>query len=541
MAFLFGGGGSATSDQSDGEGKQNIFAASGGGASQPEGGQASGNTFQTSSTDGGVIGSTPSGGNGAAPAPAQSQAAAPAATGGYNPKALSTAYGNLAEKIKLPTQALGQAQSQVSGGQQKLQDESNKYTAAAVTQKNSYNLGSDVLEKAAGGDEKAFQAAGNRLAKTSADPFAAFSGLGDKLPNVDKIKNTSRIYEDEAGPNYSRGASNLDQALLRRNGQFLNMQNQILGDSQKLIGDNDKAVSDLTANTRKDLQSSFASSTDDIKARLGGMSGKVVDDLKARQTAEQARRASLSAADIAREKYGALKEKIRGDTSQGDPNSLQARSAKELDSLDPSELAKFVNIDKDVDWHELVGQGDADRFNRINGLLGKGDTLTASNTGAGPDYNFDEGNAYKNVMANITGRRGAKDRANQTQMDSIMEAAKKTAGERIASDGAQDARGSARKSLRDWAEGQYGELGAINADSLFWDDNMGDVTSRGLVHENSAPSTWSDYLTGDQAAQYNTLSQDNGGRGDYAAKYKPEYDLEELKKYFTEKRGQAVR
>lgn len=531
MAFLFNG---YSTNDADETGKQNIFSTDQGGGSQSDGGTGGGQVEKTS-IDGGSVPRGTSGSSSGSATGGTGGAAAPA-TGGYNPKAIQSAYSRIGQSLQLPTQSIGKAQGQIQQGQQKLQEESNRYAAAGETAKEGYKLDQTVLQSAAAGDKDAYAKTAGRLTQ-AAPEVEAFKGLGDELPDVSQIRDNTKAYASEAGPNYTAGQSRLDAALLKRNPEYLRIQQQLLADQSALSKQNDEAITSKTDAQKAALQKAYGDSTADIKTRLGGLSNEIIDAAKGQETAEDQRRAGLDVNTISKQEYAKLKTKIQQDLKTADPRSQQYRAAQYLDSLSPEQLlGQYVNIDKDTDWHEFVDQTGADRYNRVEGLLGSGNMLTPALSGPGADYAFDEGNAYRSILEQITGQRQAADQRSQTEMDQIIAKAQGTAKSFNDRDGSQSAREKAQADLTSWARAKYGDVAdrAGNyVDALFSDD-FGDPRLSGLIRDN-AGTDWRGVLNGADAARLSDLSRDMGGIETYSqGGYAPEYEMEALSKLFDE-------
>lgn len=538
MAFLFSG---QTTDDGQNE-KQNIF--SQGSSTQTDGaaGQQA-DVFNKTTADGGSTGSMNSVSRGTS-APAQqsvSRGTSGGGSGGYNPKAAQSAYSQIGQSLRLPTTSISRAQGSVQEGQQRLQEEANRYAAAGQQAAAGYKLDQDTLKQAVSGDDKAFQTTAQRLSQARPE-VEAFKGLGDKLPDVSGVRDTTRAYAPDAGPNYSAGQSRFDAALLRRSPEYMRLQRQILGDAQRLRDENDRAIEEKTAAQRAQLTNAYNESTDEIRKQLGGLGQEVVTAAQAREMEEDKRRAGLSEADIAKQEYAKLKEQIRKDLAGADPQSQQYRSAKYLDSLTPDQLAKYVNVDRDTDWKEFVDKSGAERYNRAMGLLGRGDMLTPSQAGAGADYQFDQGNAYRDIMEQLKGRQQESERQSQAEMDAIIQAAQQRAAGYNQRDSAQNARAVAMQQLADYARGRYANDPATAqsaeqlARGMFDYPAMQDILSQSI--RDNPGADWRSVLQLSEAQRLNELGANLGGLEKYTqGGYRDEIDMDALQKYFDEKYG----
>lgn len=530
MAFLFNG--YQTSDTAD-EQKQNIFGA----GAESQGGNVEGSdkaSIPKTTTEGASVSrgtSTTSGSN-------KSTGSAPSTsvqTSSYNPKAVQSAYNRIGQTLQLPTQSLGKAQSAIQEGQQKLQDEANKYAAAGQSQAEGFKLDDTTIQQAAQGDKDAYAKTAERL-NQAAPQTEAFKGLGSEIPDVGYVRDTGSAYRDTAGPNYTAGQSRLDAALLRRNPEYLRIQQQILSDANALGKANQTAIEEKTKAQDEMLKKAYQTSTDDIRGRIGGFAEEVTAAAKKREAEEDKRRGALDPAKIAADEYAKLKEKIRQDLATADPRSQQYRSAQYLDSLNPAELAQYVNVDKDTDWQEFIDQAGADRYNRLQGLLGSNQMLTPSAKGAGADYAFDEGNAYRSILDQITGKRAAQDVADQKERDAIIAQAQKRAGE-FSAGNQGDAYDKAEQELRKYIQTQYSgqDIGYANqlATSLIQDmmRNSGSVpnySKYGGYIKDQGTVDWTQALDPASLNRIQALDKDLGAVGPQYGAYTPEYDLKAI-------------
>jgi len=482
MAFLFNG--YQTSDDAS-ESKQNIFGGNAG-ANESDGGDVAGSGPVAKTTaDGGTVsrGTQPTSTGGVSRGTGGNSPPQVTSTS-YNPKAIQSAYSRIGQTLQLPTQTLGQAQGQIQQGQQKLQDEANKYAAAGQQQAEGFKLDSTTLQQAAQGDKDAYAKTAGRLTQ-AAPTVEAFKGIGDSLPDVSAVKDASRAYAPQAGPNYTAGQSRLDAALLRRNPEYLRLQQEILGGAAELGKQNTAAIDEKTKAQEAMLQKAYADSTADIRSQVGGLADEVTTAAKAKESAEDQRRAGLDPAKIAEQEYAKLREKIREDLKGADPRSQQYRSAKYLDSLSPAELSRYVNVDKDTDWQEFIDQGGAERYNRLQGLLGSNQMLTPSQMGAGADYSFDEGNAYKQILAQITGQRQQADVQGQERISAIQAAAQQRAAQKQAEVSAQ----------YDAIRPQYDQL-------------RNQVILPNARNDQAPTINWTDTLSPDEIAELNSIEGD---------------------------------
>jgi hypothetical protein len=494
MAYLF--------NQVDDEGeKKNIFAPQAGAQGQGATDQAGSDNVQKGNTSTSVSDSPSSGSGQSTSAPA-----APKAQGGYNPAAASSAYKSASASINMPTAGLNRAEGALAAGSQALQDKSNAYQTKAADTAKGYQLDDSTLSGAVQGTDADFQKTAQRLSNKSPGLFESFSGLGADQPNVENVRDTGNLYREEVGPSYTAGQSRLDSALLRQNPEFLARQQAILGQQKQLQEADTKAQTDQTKTARDMLGKQYGDSTDDIRRRLGVYGDEVVTTAKGLSAAEEARRAAIDPAKIAQNQQQNIKNQIEEDLKHADPHSEQYRSLKFL--ADQYDLGSSVNVDKNVDWHEMLNEGQAGRYNRAQGLLGNAEMLQAGK-GPGEAYSFDQAGAYKNILAQLQGKRQTADQADRERMAAIQA-------------GAEERAKGTQKSLREQYESMMPEYkqmmrervmgagGPSNPGQIAIDSQDLNTSDREMPAYQDAPVDWQSILTPDEISKMNSLQNDLG-------------------------------
>lgn len=519
MAYLF----NAVDDSSGEQGKQNIF-----GGQQTDQGTTSGQDQQQKADTFAPAGGGSGGGGGGGGGGNQSKAQVSAQQSSYNPQAASQAYASAAKSIKMPSQALSQAEGSLATGSQQLQEQANAYNQKAQETAKGYQLDQDTLSKAASGDQAAYQKTSERLQGGGQRPetYEAFGGLST-LPAIQNLRDPSSLYRAESGPNYSAGQARFDASMLRRNPEFVAKQQELLAKGKALEGESSKRATEETEKARALLKGEQEKSTADIRAQLGGMGENLVSAAKAKEAAEDARRAGLDPKALAAENQQKIKDQIKEDLKYADPRSEQARALKFLEDDYSGDLSQYVNIDKDTDWREYLGAPEAEQYNRLQGLLGSGGQMLAAAGpgGAGGDFDKDAFNrdAYRTILDQMQGKRQQQDRLDQDEIDKIMGVAKERAG------GA--AKKSAQESLLKNVQGRITEGGrdqaAEQVGKLFSDPKYAQQLDQ--ILGGAGPRSWEDVLSGEEAGRLSELSQDMGALNQYqAGAYNPQYDNEAL-------------
>lgn len=498
MAYLFN---SLSDTGEDGEAnKQNIF---GGqqtdqGVTSTPGGTPGNDTIQKTSSTSAAPASSSAGGSSSSPAQPAKKAAA-----GYNPQAQSDAYASAASSMRMPTQSLNAARGSLNAGEQALQEKANAYQSKAQDTAKGFELDKDTIAGAAAGSQDAYQKTAQRLSGKSPDLFGSFEGLGGgDQPNIQNIRDPGSLYRAESGPNYSRGQSRFDAAMLRRNPEFIQQQQTLLGQEKALKEKNAKAQTDETKKAQDYLAQQYADSTKNIKDQLGGYANQIVSTARQKETAEDARRAALDPVQLGMKEQQELKQKIKEDLSHADPRSAEYRSLKYLD--DQYDLGNFVNVDRDTDWREFIDQGAASGYNRIQGLLGNADMLTASQSGPGDASSFNEKDAYQNILSQLQGKRSAADAEGQQKLAAIQAAAEarvpQTQAQIKSQYEAMLPQYQAMRNAQNPAGGQRHENGFVITDT-------GNVV---LPQYQEQPLSWQSVLTPDEIAQLNDTQADLG-------------------------------
>lgn len=380
--------------------KQNIFGQQ---AQQQQGGQQQGDNLQKASIEGSSV-DAGGGQSQVSGQPSQAQAQ-PKVQQSYNPKNVQSAYGNIARRLSLPEQRLQNARSSITDANQKLQDEANRYAQSAQTAVQNYKIDDDTLKKSVAGDAEAWKKTSGLLQQQAAPEFEAFKGIAD-IPNVDYLKNTQDIYSQGAGPNYSSGQRRMDAALLRMNPEYNKGVEQIFADQAELQKRNDEMMDAQTRDRRAEVSKGYGDALSDVRRRLGLMGEDVVSKAKAKELEEDKRRQGLNQADITRAELQKVKDQLRQDLGAQDPSSRQYRAKSWIDMLNDdqltNDLGKYTNVNRDTDWHNFLSKDDVDQYNRVQSLLGNGETLSSQGPAAG-DYNFDRAGAYNDILQRLLG------------------------------------------------------------------------------------------------------------------------------------------
>lgn len=546
MAYTF----NSINSQLDGNEKLDMFNQQAPKAKPQFGGSSANGNVQLGSSGSGSVSSTAQP-TGSAPA----QASGSKSPSSYNPGAAQAAYSGIGPVDS--SQQTGKISGDIASANQKLQDEANAYSQKVTDTAKGYSLDKDTLEKAASGDDAAFQTTASRLAKTQADPIESFQGLsGDDVTKLQSSTSALEkptlygdIYRPSASANYGSGESRFNSILLGMDPNFRREANKLISDRRKVVSDvnasenektglNDTMKIDLTKKANETLTKAYADATGQIRNDLIGMSDEVMSAAEKRAVEETAIRAGLDPKKISAQEAQTILQRLKAETlNDKTPLSRGIANANNLDGLD---LSSYLNIDRDVTADEILTQAEIERFNRINGLLGSGNLKTLNQQGGGPQYTFNTQGAEAAIKAYLEGQQGAADRLTQDQIDKIVQAATGRASA-DPGDALQNAKDFLTNRYLNQNEGQSAQEQAIEKyifDQIFtnpatkpqsWDQFLDPSSYHGdipadynyLASQGAFPAaqarTWQDMLTAAEAQELTRLSSALGTNQQYAA------------------------
>jgi anti-sigma regulatory factor (Ser/Thr protein kinase) len=469
--------------------------------------------------------------------------------GSYNPVAAQAAFDAAGPgNFKPVTDKIG---GTIANANAKLQEAANTYTKKADTTAAGYKIDNATLAKAAEGDDTSFSTVASRLSKTQPDQFEAFSGLKDEeIPTaanaVSKPSVFGDIYRPTAGADYSNGENKLNSMQLRRSGDFRAVAAQLGNDQAALEGNNAKQQDELTTATRDKLANAYTAATGEARSTLNNMGETIIKTAKDQELADEARRQGLDVKALTASEFEKLKPQILASMKAAGLD----RSMSYLD--DPNnfgDLSNYLKLDTDVDYTDFIDQGGADKYNRINSLLGNGGAVI-SPTEKDSDYSFDVNNARSYIDDTVHGKRQEADRGLQSQIDALMAQAG-TRASSVQGDALQNAQDYVTRKYIDQNEGQTAADIAAEKEAyrqLFnpetkWNDYY--TSQGGLTPTTAAPRTAMDMLTPKEAAQLNELAKQIGSSTTYQAgsqyntsNYNPEYFDNLFNKTFSRVNGE---
>lgn len=415
---LFGG--------QDKDQKVNIFGDQGQSQDQGQTGGAPQDSSQPKVSDAGDLG------NGASPS---------AATSGGEAKPQAAAPQGAAEVIKKNAgkqqapQSVQNIGTSLDAADKGLQDEANSYVSNAKAQ--DYSMKPDDLEGAISektpGDKSAAVLSRLSQAAPTADAFQPKTNVNvDDVnllrPQTDATGRQSNVGLEQLlrrdyGPEYSGNQAQLDVNLLTRTPQFNLIRDQLVNRQDALA----KQAKDYQTSKTKEAQdaetANFDTGTKGIKDYLGNQSSSLIDANKKEVDQENAARAALrqtlsaggSVADLDSRSKAAM-AKLNEDFKAGNPRALQFLQES---GVNPQDFyAVSGDLDREKDYGQFIDQGESQRFNRINELLGNKDSLAAGQIGDRAGFNA---GAYSDAVSKAAlGKRGAADQGLQGSIDQIM-------------------------------------------------------------------------------------------------------------------------
>lgn len=317
--------------------------------------------------------------------------------------------------------AVGQAETDIAGAEQGLQQEANQYVQGYANK--DYGMAAEDVGKAVSGDQDYFKKTMARLKQTGAPQVEGFRAKTDT--NVEDIglmgsdAGLRQLLRREAGDQYNAGEGAFDTGLLRRNAQF-NLTLDQLRRRQEALG---KQAADYqttkTGEAQTAAQQAYDTATQGIRGVLSQKEAETAAQAHQRaleeNQARQALREKGNQALIDQETKAAL-EHAKQLLQTGDPRALKYLEAN---LSNPSSYYKVGGDvgDQDAYTDELAGQ-----FNRIQDLLGTGKSAAAGKFS--PREEFQRGEYEKAIIGGATGKRAARDTQLDKEHDEVINRAK---------------------------------------------------------------------------------------------------------------------
>lgn len=523
MAYSFDRINSLFGNQGQGD-KVNIFGDQGGqqqqGMGQGQTGQQQQPQAQPKTTDSGDLG------NSAAASATQGGEAKPQAAA---PQGASQIVQKNQGKQQAP-QSIQNIGTSLNEADTNLQNEANSYVQAAKTKDfgmKPEDLEGAIAEKTPGDKTTAVLGRLSQAAPT-AEAFQPKTDVNVQdvnllRPQTDATGRQSNVGLEQLlrrdyGPEYSGNQAKLDTNLLTRTPGFNLIRDQLVNRQDALTK---QAKDDQTSKTQEaqDAETAnFNTGTQGIKDYLGTQSQNLINTNKAQVDQENAARDALrqtlqsggSVADLDSRSKEAM-AKLNEDFKAGNPRALQFLKDS---GVSPQDFyAVSGNLDREKDYGQFVDQGESDRFNRINELLGNKDALAAGTTSDRAGFNT--AGYQKAVSDAALGKRATADQGLQAGIDKIL------SGDKSRADAINQHRAALTGNLLD--ESQKAIRGDYDTVSKNYDaatlanakDQVQGLDPRQFYSVNQGQLSGESMISPEEAMQLQELNAQLGGQGVY--------------------------
>ncbi len=378
-------------DNSQGDGKQNIFQNTGPSDQNQAAGQNPQGQDVKTSTEGSLDTTKSTGGSSTPTAGGGGGAGQSGATGGQR----QDVFNKQAQEIKTPG-ALGNVQSNVAKANSDLQNEANTYeqSAGAKDYTGGVNAG-DITNAIVQGSNDAYSKVAGVLnqANPNVEGFAPktdYRTADSDVRNLNTQAGLQDLMKKEQGAYYTPQEAAFDARLLGKNTGF-QQTNQALQAQNKQLQDYATSLYDPTAGAQavaqQNANNAWAQQKQGLQGQVQGYQDQVVNDLKAKALAAsqnmpqgQALQDIISqqiATEMAKQKAGYSGENTF--TGRALNNLSQDTLNRYVDPLTGKQLdfSQYVTpnqIDptQQAGWGQFANQDQVNQFNRVLGLLGTG-------------------------------------------------------------------------------------------------------------------------------------------------------------------------
>ncbi len=383
MAYVFSGLNSLLG-QEDEQNKQNIFAPEESQMGNQQSGEQQPGAAPKTSTEGDLGGGGNTGGT-------QTSEAKPAAQ-------TQTTDSRLMQrnKVKAVPGFATKAQTDLDTAQQSLQSEADSYMQGAKSK--TYDVGEADLEKAVGGDQDATTKV-RGLLTGQADRAEAFQPKTDyeieDAYDLQSDAGVDNLLRRSNGAEYNAGEAALDRSLLNRSTEFNQLRSLLKGKQEGLTKQADEwtGASGKTKEAQDAIEANYKAAQGKASGYLDSQDDVILQRLKDAAAAENATRAGLrTKADsdyVAAQAQAATKKLM-----EANPEMAEYFRGSRVDA------DQYYGVAGDVDYRDLASDADAQRYNGILSLLGRGagaDDITTAGRGAGDRQGFNE-QAYRDAV-----------------------------------------------------------------------------------------------------------------------------------------------
>ena len=306
----------------------------------------------------------------------------------------------------------------IQSTQESLTEEADKYKTDVGSYAEESEAGqvmaedSDTLDKAIGGDLDAMDLVRQGLTgQADIGEFDFEYNLQDDLGKIQQLGTTGGVQqalmaEQSDQADYTRRMAELDAALFRRSDA---MKDKIKAAQERAaaLAGSVSAEQEAAKEAREGELEQYASFQDALKGELGKRSSTIREAIKARQAEEQAKidaaieKQKATALIQAQEAYEDYVQQYKDAYKDlptdyvgmpgiaGNPDTSASRSWYDAGLKDLQKMAKggwedYIDIVRpELTLSEVTKEDEAERFNRIMGLLGQGDLLTSTTARTG--------------------------------------------------------------------------------------------------------------------------------------------------------------
>jgi hypothetical protein len=266
-----------------------------------------------------------------------------------------------------------------------LQEEADRYVAGEKA-KQSYSVGTADIDKAVGGDADTSAKVGGLVSRKTIDPYADYKQTDPYVADVEKFKSEPGLtgyFRSQYGPTYSRGQASFDIGRLQSDPNFYTNLRGLEGKQQDVLKkaaefyDPEKGVQATVRKYGEEQLSAAQQAAKDYLNKLrGGIETTNQGELEAfNKKIEQLRNDPNVRAEAVRAGMAdpgiqtGLQQAIAANPELGKYLTPQAIAAF---GLNPADFAKID--DKTYTAENFYDQDEANRFNRIQTMLGVGGT-----------------------------------------------------------------------------------------------------------------------------------------------------------------------
>jgi len=312
-----------------------------------------------------------------------------------------------------------------------LQEEADRYVAGEKA-KQSYSVGTADIDKAVGGDADTSAKVGGLVSRKTIDPYGSYKQTDPFVADVEKFKSEPGLtgyFRSQYGPSYSRGAAQFDIGRLQSDPNFYTELRGLEGRQQDVAKkaaefyDPEKGVE---ATVKKYGEGQLSAAQEAAKAYLNQLRGGIETTNAAELDAfnkkiEQLRNDPNARAEAVRSGMAdpgiqtGLQQAIAANPELGKYLTPQAIAAF---GLNPADFAKID--DKTYTAENFYDQDEANRFNRIQTMLGVGGTAKMAGLAPGAAATFDQDRYLKDVIGRGSSANEAANAAARARIEEIM-------------------------------------------------------------------------------------------------------------------------